>query len=44
MLGSTNVKVEYKSQMETLPLIRVAGTGPSLLGCDWLLAIKLRLV
>ena len=32
------VKVDYKGQIETLPKI---GTGPSLLGCDWLLAFKL---
>ena len=32
VLGCTNVKVEYKGQMETLPLIVFAGTGPSRLG------------
>ena len=37
MLGCANVKVEYKGQMETLPLIVATGTGP----CDWLQAIKL---
>ena len=41
VLGCANVKVEYKGQMETLPLIVATGTGPSLLGRDWLQAIKL---
>ena len=41
VLGCANVKVEYKGQMETLPLIVATGTGPSLLGHDWLQAIKL---
>ena len=41
MLGCANAKVQYKSQMGTLPLIVATGTGPSLLGRDWLQAIKL---
>ena len=28
MLGYANVKVEYKGQMEILPLIVAMGTGP----------------
>ena len=31
MLGCANVKVEYKGQMETLPLIVAMGTGPKYL-------------
>lgn len=35
VLGSTRVKVEYKKMSQTLTLIVVAGSGPSLLGRDW---------
>ena len=34
--GSITVTVEYDRQMERLSLLVVAGTGPSLLGRDWL--------
>ena len=34
MLDSKDM-IEYKGQMETLPLIVATGTGPSLLGHDW---------
>jgi len=30
--GETNVKVSYKGQQFSLPLVVVAGNGPSLLG------------
>ena len=39
--GSLTVDVTYGSQQHTLPLLVVAGTGPSLLGRDWLLKIQL---
>lgn len=34
--GSLTVDVTYGSQQQTLPLLVVAGSGPSLLGRDWL--------
>ena len=39
--GSVTVKVTYGSQQETLPLLVVAGDGPSLLGRDWLQKLRL---
>ena len=39
--GSLAVDVVYGSQRETLPLLVVSGNGPSLLGRDWLLKIRL---
>ena len=40
VLGSLNVQVQYNSQCLTLPLLVVQGTGPSLLGRNWLERIK----
>ena len=39
--GSITVTVEYDGQKEILSLLVVAGTGPSLLGRDWLHKIRL---
>ena len=39
--GSAAVCVEYLDQKEQLELLVVAGTGPSLLGRDWLLKLRL---
>ena len=39
--GSITVTVEYAGQKERLSLLVVAGTGPSLLGRDWLHKIRL---
>ena len=39
--GDISVTVEYGDQKETLSLLVVAGTGPSLLGRDWLLKVRL---
>ena len=39
--GSAQVLVEYGSQRETLDLLVVKGNGPSLMGRDWLLKIRL---
>ena len=41
VLGQINIGVEYCHQHAKLPLIIVEGTGPSLLGRDWLTAINL---
>ena len=41
VLGVTNVVEGYKQQSEMLQLHVVDGTGPSLLGRDWLLKIKI---
>ncbi|KAK2704643.1 hypothetical protein QYM36_016882 [Artemia franciscana] len=41
ILGEANVKVTYKSQSKTFPLIVAAGNGPSLSGRNWLQEIKL---
>ena len=39
--GCLTVDVQYKKQQQTLPLLVVAGKGPSLLGRDWLQKIVL---
>ena len=39
--GTLAVDVTYGSQQQTLPLLVVAGSGPSLLGRDWLQKIRL---
>ena len=41
VLGSALVPVEHNGQTLTLPLIVTAGNGPSLLGRDWLAALRL---
>lgn len=41
VLGSITVKVTYKTQMKDLPLLVVAGEGPSLLGRFWLTELQL---
>jgi len=40
-IGEVNVDVTYRSQQAKFPLIIVAGSGPSLLGRNWLNAIRL---
>ena len=35
-LGSLDVEVEYESQTASVPLIVVKGTGPNLLGWNWM--------
>ena len=41
VLGQTKVPVEYKSQKAELPLLVVGGSGPALLGRNWLETIQL---
>ena len=41
ILGAIQVKVKYSDQQENLGLLVVAGSGPSLLGRDWLNKIQL---
>ena len=41
VLGSIVVEVIYKTQIKTLPLLVIAGEGPSLLGRNWLTQLKL---
>ena len=36
IVGQTTVEVSYKDQVKKLGLLVVAGTGPSLLGRNWL--------
>ena len=40
ILGTISVDVQYQEQREQLNLLVVAGSGPSLLGRDWLMAIQ----
>ena len=41
VLGSIQVEVTYKTQVKALPLLVVAGEGPSLLGRNWLMELRL---
>ena len=41
VLGQMQVKVKYQDQTANLPILVVAGDGPSLLGRDWLYHLKL---
>ena len=41
VLGSVVVPLEHNGQTRTLPLIVTEGSGPSLLGRDWLSALRL---
>ena len=41
VLGSTEVTVEHNQQVATLPLIVTMGTGPCLLGRNWLATLRL---
>ena len=41
IIGSVSVTVEYKCQLEELRLLVVEGSGPSLLGRDWLGKLRL---
>lgn len=41
VLGTTEVRVEHNNQTAVLPLIITQGTGPALLGRNWLSALDL---
>ena len=41
VVGTCSVNVEYNGQMGQLPLVIVGGSGPTLLGRDWLSQIRL---
>ena len=41
VVGCADVTVEHNGQVADLPLIVTEGTGPSLLGKNWLAALKL---
>ena len=41
VLGQTTVKVLYKGQTASLPLLVVKGSGPTLLGRNWMKEIRL---
>ena len=41
VVGSTNVNVDYNGQLCGLPLVVVGGSGPALMGRDWLSHIQL---
>ena len=41
ILGTYNVQVGYKGQLQTLPLVVVQGPGPSFFGRNWLEKIKI---
>ena len=40
VLGSTDTEVRYKGQRACLTLLAVRGTGPSLVGRNWLECLK----
>ena len=40
VVGSREVNINYQGQMARLPLLIVAGTGPTLMGRDWLSQIR----
>jgi len=42
VLGKVNVRVRYGEQIVDLPVIVVSGSGPNLMGRDWLQHIKLK--
>ena len=42
MMGRMDVIVSYGDQYKRLPLLVVSGKGPSLLGKDWLIEIRLK--
>ncbi len=41
VVGEMTVEVRYGMQIQQLPLVVVAGEGPSLLGRNWLRVVKL---
>ena len=41
VLGTSDMKVEHKGQIATPPLIVIPGSGPPLLGRDWLTTLRL---
>ena len=41
VVGSLKVNVVYKSQTHTLPLVNVKGSGPTLMGHNWLQVLSL---
>ena len=41
VLGVATVTVSHHNQSKVLELLVAAGTGPSLIGCDWLHELKL---
>ena len=41
MVGTADVEVRHNSQTVTLPLIITRGSGPSLLGRNWLTTLRL---
>ena len=41
VLGKITVPVTYQQQKIDLPLLIIEGTGPSLMGRDWLAKLKL---
>ncbi len=42
VVGCCQVNINYKGQSATVPLIVVQGAGSTLLGRNWLAAIRLR--
>ncbi len=41
VMGTTNVRVTYEGQDISLPLLVTEGNGPSLIGRNWLMNLKL---